>query len=289
MGLVAKRICDPASLPRRPDHDAPPGPFLWSDRFRMGDRYHTYRSAGEPTFLLFYTFDGTGFFRSDTGDVHFASPGEIALYAPGVQQEYGTPPGATWCFHWASFSARPYWTEWLKLPTMSRTWRLRVVEVASAQAASRVETAFKELHGHTRRGDAVGTELSLNCIERVILSAWEAALAKHRPIDPRIGAALDLIGASLSRPLSIRALSRSAALSPSRFEHLFKAETGQSVLGYALAMRMREAARLLELTPLRVSEIAYRLGYRSPFYFSNRFRLVYGKSPRAFRDALAAR
>jgi AraC family transcriptional regulator of arabinose operon len=286
---VATTLYDPAALPPRPDHDAPPGPFLWSDLFRMSDRYHTYRHGGEPTFLLFYTFEGVGFFRSDAGETHFTTPGEIALYAPGVQQEYGTPPGETWCFHWASFSARPYWTEWLKLPALSRTWRLRRVGLASPQVTARVEAAFKALHAQTRRGDAVGTELSYNSIERVILSAWESALAKHKPVDPRISAALETIHTSLSRPLSISVLARASALSPSRFEHLFKLETGQSVLGYLLASRMREAARLLELTPLRVSEIAYQLGYRSPFYFSNQFRRVHGKSPRAFREALLER
>jgi AraC family transcriptional regulator, arabinose operon regulatory protein len=289
MAAVSTILHDPSALPPRPAHDAPPGPFLWSDHFRMGDRYHTYRSGGEPTFLLFYTFEGTGFFRSDAGETHFAMPGEIVLYAPRVQQEYGTPPGETWCFHWASFSARPYWAEWLKLPAFSRTWRLRSVRLPSGQVTARVEAAFKDLHVQTRRGDAVGTELSLNCIERVILSAWESALAKHKPVDPRIGTALETIHMSLARPLPIPVLARAAALSPSRFEHLFKLETGQSVLGYLLASRMREAARLLELTPLRVSEIAYQLGYKSPFHFSNQFRRVHGKSPRAFRDALLER
>ncbi len=51
------------------------------------------------------------------------------------------------------------------------------------------------------------------------------------------------------------------------------------------AMKMREARRLLETGDYRVNEVASRLGFSSPFYFSRCFRTFFGTSPSRFRQA----
>lgn len=50
------------------------------------------------------------------------------------------------------------------------------------------------------------------------------------------------------------------------------------------AMKMREARRLLETGDFRVNEVASRLGFSSPFYFSRRFRTFFGVSPSEYRQ-----
>lgn len=51
------------------------------------------------------------------------------------------------------------------------------------------------------------------------------------------------------------------------------------------AMKMREARRLLAMGDFRVNEVASRLGFSSPFYFSRRFRTFFGVSPSEYRQA----
>jgi transcriptional regulator GlxA family with amidase domain len=55
-----------------------------------------------------------------------------------------------------------------------------------------------------------------------------------------------------------------------------------------LAMKMREARRLLETEDLTVSEVAYRLGFSSPGHFSRRFSAFYREPPSAVRSRAAA-
>ncbi len=55
-----------------------------------------------------------------------------------------------------------------------------------------------------------------------------------------------------------------------------------------LAMKMREARRLLEREALTVSEVAYRLGFSSPGHFSRRFSAFYREAPSAVRSRAAA-
>jgi len=49
------------------------------------------------------------------------------------------------------------------------------------------------------------------------------------------------------------------------------------------AMKMREARRLFASGDHRVNEVASRLGFSSPFYFSRRFRTFFGVPPSEFR------
>jgi AraC-like DNA-binding protein len=53
------------------------------------------------------------------------------------------------------------------------------------------------------------------------------------------------------------------------------------------AMKMREARRLFESGDFRVNEVATRLGFSSPFYFSRRFRTFFGVPPSEYRRGSA--
>lgn len=55
-----------------------------------------------------------------------------------------------------------------------------------------------------------------------------------------------------------------------------------------LAMKMREARRMLKVEHLRVSEVAERLGFANPFHFSRRFKAFYRVSPSELRQEAAA-
>ena len=92
----------------------------------------------------------------------------------------------------------------------------------------------------------------------------------------------------LAAPQSIAGLAGVAGLSPSRFAHRFKADTGDSPIAYLTKLRLRQAARLLELRGRSVGEAARDVGFDSPFYFSRQFKKQYGVSPREYQGCSSA-
>ncbi|MEH7387330.1 response regulator [Bacillus sp. JJ1521] len=88
---------------------------------------------------------------------------------------------------------------------------------------------------------------------------------------------------SPAKDVSLAKAAEKAHLSTSYFCKLFKKETGTNFSDYIVKVRLQEAARLLEQTSLRISEIAERLGYSDLAYFSNSFKKQNGMTPSQYR------
>lgn len=70
----------------------------------------------------------------------------------------------------------------------------------------------------------------------------------------------------------------------SSFRKNFKKYTGLSPASYFQDLKLQRAKDLLCMTDLSVKEIAYRLNFESPDYFSAQFRKKTGKRPSDFRS-----
>jgi AraC family transcriptional activator of pobA len=65
--------------------------------------------------------------------------------------------------------------------------------------------------------------------------------------------------------------------------------TGRSTKELIVDRVMLEAARLLRYTEQTVGEIAHRVGFADPLYFSRAFKRRHGEAPQAYRDRTRAR
>jgi len=77
----------------------------------------------------------------------------------------------------------------------------------------------------------------------------------------------------------IEALCKALHLSRGHLHRKLKALTGKSTSHFIRQIRLQEAHRLLQQGDLNVSEIAYKVGYKDPSYFSKLFSAQYGKPP----------
>ena len=102
-------------------------------------------------------------------------------------------------------------------------------------------------------------------------------------MDPRIKYALEVLEKDYGNELRLQGISSEVNLSQSRFEHLFSQELGQPYKKYLKNLRLQKAQELLRDWRLRISEIAYRVGYANPSNFSRDFKKVYQYAPLEYR------
>jgi len=107
----------------------------------------------------------------------------------------------------------------------------------------------------------------------------ESSIDFSRPIE----SALAYIAKHISERLTLRGVSREVYLSPSHFSRLFVQKVGIHFNEYVLARRIEAAQALLAETRLPIEFIAMKIGFCSASYFSQTFKRLTGKTPRAYR------
>ncbi|MFH5184128.1 helix-turn-helix transcriptional regulator [Paenibacillus sp. TAB 01] len=64
---------------------------------------------------------------------------------------------------------------------------------------------------------------------------------------------------------------------------IFKQQTGENFIRYAVRQKMKQAERLLRESDKKIGEIAEEAGYADFRYFSHLFKQAYGMSPSEYR------
>ncbi len=103
---------------------------------------------------------------------------------------------------------------------------------------------------------------------------------------PMIHRAKAFIEEHKSDPISLGEVARALNVSTFYFCKLFKKATGLNFTEYLARVRVEKAKNLLLNPNLRISEIAYEVGFQSLTHFNRVFRRIAGRSPTAYRDSL---
>ncbi len=96
---------------------------------------------------------------------------------------------------------------------------------------------------------------------------------------------IKLIEKNYDRNLSLEEICREVAVSKNYFSYLFKRETGMNLWNYLTIIRLQHAKQLLEETDLKSYEIAFKVGYDNPSYFSKIFRKYENMTPNEYRES----
>lgn len=98
-----------------------------------------------------------------------------------------------------------------------------------------------------------------------------------------INQVIDYLQAHLSQRLQLTEIAAHCGVGITTLKRQFKADTGQSVMAYFKAAKLKEAAHLLETTTIPIAEIAAKLAFSSLPHFSGAFKAAYHLSPTEFR------
>jgi len=86
------------------------------------------------------------------------------------------------------------------------------------------------------------------------------------------------------------ALAADMGASASTIYNKLRSITGHNVSSFIRDIRLKEAKRMAEENPnLRVSDLAYRVGFRDPRYFSTCFKKQFGIQPKEFMESLSVK
>ncbi len=97
---------------------------------------------------------------------------------------------------------------------------------------------------------------------------------------------LELVRASFDASFTLAEYAQQLKTTEQKLNEQAKTHTGKTAQMVIYGLIASEAKRLLIYDSLNVKQIAYKLGFNDPFYFSNFFKKQTGVSPKTFRAQL---
>lgn len=102
---------------------------------------------------------------------------------------------------------------------------------------------------------------------------------------PGLLSVLEKMEDTIEMPLDRAAMARIAGVTPRHLDRLFATHLGTTFLEQYRRVRLAHARRLIEQSPLSISEIAVATGFSSGAHFSRLYRAMYGASPSTDRKS----
>lgn len=115
----------------------------------------------------------------------------------------------------------------------------------------------------------------------------QIVLERQNAEPPLVQKAREYIDKHKTEELSLAGVAKAAGASVFHFCKVFHKSTGLKFTDYVARVRLQDARNRLLNPNLRISEIAYDVGFQSLTQFNRAFKRVFGQSPTDFREHLA--
>ena len=175
------------------------------------------------------------------------------------------------------FLRNPSANGFTRIVTQLTSWGLKLdlARLKDAYFGSRVVSPL-EYHAIVRLLEIFAEHLSL--------IANQIALHQSNGGSPIVRRAKDYIADHQSETIKLHQIARALNVSTFHFCRKFKLETGVTFVDYLNRIRIERAKILLHNSNLRVTEVAYEVGFQSLTHFNRTFRKLVCSSPTEYRS-----
>lgn len=251
-------------------------PFILDQK--EGLTFYLFRLQTEGTC---YAWMHNGYVRVDPGDLLLYQPGDAYELRVGFADAVALSPKDTFRSTDYYVMARGLWLDQWWKESIKRAKKIQVnpddellpIWRQLIQEKRRIRDGNKQIEDYLLRILC----LSLNRVP----PGRTASMGRPSYVAYRIKQFIEQHAAG---PLTLQQIASEAGLSPSRASHLFKEAFGQSIMDYAIEVRLSMACEHILFGAMTLEKVAEISGFHSYSYFHRTFRARMGLSPREFRE-----
>lgn len=233
-------------------------------------------------YQLLYIPEGSGIFHSTTVPETELREGDMFLLFPGEWHSYHPRPEQGWKSYWIGFNGKNI-DDRVNLGFLRKDKPIYHIGY-SYEIVHLYEQAFA-----TANEEQASSQQMLAGIVNYLIGIMYSLernieLNKNHAHVDMVKRARLRIYEALESSLTIQQIAEEMGVSYSNFRKLFKEYTGLSPATYQQDLKLLRAKELLSTTNLSVKEIAYKLNFDSPDYFSAKFKIKTGRKPSDMRQ-----
>ena len=233
-------------------------------------------------YQLLYQPEGEGVFSSAHLPETKIKAGDIFLLFPGEWHSYHPSGTKGWKSYWIGFKGKNI-DDRVKAGFLSPEKPIYHVGYSN-EIIALYEEAYKTAQEEAAFAQQTMAGIVNHLIGKMYSLERNIVLSKDAKHVDMINKARLRIRETLEDTLTIQEIAQELGISYSSFRKLFKEYTGMAPAMYQQSLRLQRAKELLSTTDESIKEIAYRLNFESPDYFSAKFKNQTGMKPSDFRN-----
>ena len=242
-------------------------------------KYHyRERTNGSNEFILIYCLEGHGTIELKNNQTITMGRGSIYCIPPHHFHRYYSDDKNPWSILWLHFHTN-----------FEDSFHLNQSEsiiVKSQTRNSMIQSHFIDLFEIAEKNTTTETFLVTSQLLRLILSDIYL-LTDDTSTDQQninLTKCMKYMNEHLHEELTLTDFAQHLDISTSYLSNLFKKYTNKAPIEFFIELRIEQACKYLKLSDLKVYEIAKKVGYTDPYYFSRIFKKITGYSPRTYRN-----
>jgi len=241
------------------------------------------RRKGCPDFILIYCTEGKGWFEVG-GSRTEVQEHQFFVLPPDEVHRYGADRNAPWTIYWLHFNG----------PAARALYQAASSPVTILPGTySRIEERlqlFEDMFRNLEMGYAYeNISYALLCLNHFLgsllfLNQYQLIRRTGAHQENIIEPAIHFMRENLEKNLTLNDIARFLNYSPSHFSMIFKKRTGYAPIRYFIQLKMQRACQWLDLSDMKINQIAAKHGFEDAHYFSRQFTREVGMSPSEYRN-----
>lgn len=231
-------------------------------------------------YQMVYITEGQGRFESASCPPCTVTSGSMILLFPEEWHSYSPGPLTGWTEWWVGFKG----TNIENLENKGFISRSKPIFTIGNSIG--IERCYREIISIVEEERVCFQPL----ISSIVLHILGSVLFKHHnllhsenPVMEKINAAKNIMREDFSCSIPPEEIARRVEMGYTWFRRIFKEYVGMAPAQYQHTVRLNKARELLSTSTLRISEIAYRLGFEDASAFTLFFRTKEGMPPTEYR------
>lgn len=259
------------------DHPLIKETYLTEIGYYPNAKYHyRERMQGVEEYILIYCLEGQGIIEIPNKTISL-NRGDIFCIPKKISHRYYANQKDPWSILWMHFNTE-----------LNIEFGLDKEQMIAAHAIERyslLQSHFIDLFELGEKAKSLETSICTSQLLRLVLSEiyyLTDTLASQQK-NSYLSRCITYMNDNINQPLTLNNLAAHLEISASYLSAIFKSYTDRSPIDYFIDMRIEQACKYLKLSELRIYEVAKKVGYNDPYYFSRQFKKTTGYSPREYR------
>ncbi|RUO80533.1 AraC family transcriptional regulator [Idiomarina tyrosinivorans] len=244
--------------------------------YHHADQHAITRNA-HSDYLLIYCVQGQGICATENQQWHISAQ-QVVLLPRAVKHRYWSSKHDPWSIYWSHFDgtdAQHF------MDFIGHNDQAAVIHPGQPQE---LHMAFGELlNVHPSPWRLPQALLMCQWLRHVLTLCGEQQLAPQQRQQLPLEAIQQYMQQNLHRTITLNELAALCTMDKFQFSKKFRRATGLTPLKFFTQLRIRQACQELDQTTASIKQVAAKLGFDDPYYFSRLFKNVMGISPKHYR------